>query len=189
MTVFALAAATDVEQVTELAQARARPLSFEYGTFRRLAEALTHEATPRCPRPGSDQRSVIAAWFGETRDTGGVHRVVIVGPTSAPWAEIPESVEDDLGHLRRPGLEVVDVTTGAEASVCPILGQDRGIRAALGHPRGLPTIRRSVAALTSAMSRIMGWSAARVGAALCGFGGRRPSRDMCGRRISSARAL
>jgi hypothetical protein len=39
MTVFALAEATDVEQVTELAQARARPLSFGYGTFRRLAEA------------------------------------------------------------------------------------------------------------------------------------------------------
>jgi hypothetical protein len=42
-----------------------------------------------------------------------VHRVVIVGPTSARWAEIAESVEDDVGHLRRPGLEVVYVTTGA----------------------------------------------------------------------------
>jgi hypothetical protein len=65
-----------------------------------------------------------------------VHRVVIVGPTSAPWAEIAESVEDDLGHLRRPGLEVADVTTGAEASVCPILGQDRGIGVVHGHPEG-----------------------------------------------------
>mgnify|MGYP001823080825 FL=1 len=39
--------------------------------------------------------------------------MVIVGPTSAPWAEIAKSVEDDLCHLRRPGLEVVYVTTGA----------------------------------------------------------------------------
>jgi Asp/Glu/hydantoin racemase len=42
-----------------------------------------------------------------------MHRVVIVGPTSAPWAEIATSVEDDLAHLRRPGFEIVYVTTGA----------------------------------------------------------------------------
>lgn len=39
--------------------------------------------------------------------------MVIVGPTSSPWAEIAESVEDDLDHLRRPGLEIAYVTTGA----------------------------------------------------------------------------
>lgn len=42
-----------------------------------------------------------------------VHRVVIVGPTSAPWAEIAESVEIDLRRLRGPGLELSYVRTGA----------------------------------------------------------------------------
>ena len=46
------------------------------------------------------------------RDTRYVHRVVIVGPTSAPWAEIADSVEDDLRHLQRPGLKVSYVSTG-----------------------------------------------------------------------------
>lgn len=39
--------------------------------------------------------------------------MAIVGPTSAPWSEIAESIEDDLRHLRRPGVEVSYVTTGA----------------------------------------------------------------------------
>lgn len=37
---------------------------------------------------------------------------MIVGPTSRSWEEIAESVEDDLRHLRRPGLELSYVTTG-----------------------------------------------------------------------------
>jgi Asp/Glu/hydantoin racemase len=40
-------------------------------------------------------------------------RVVIVGPTSAPWADIAASVEDDLRALRRPGVDISYVTTGA----------------------------------------------------------------------------
>lgn len=39
--------------------------------------------------------------------------LVIVGPTSTPWAQLATSVEDDLRHLRRPGLEIAYVTTGA----------------------------------------------------------------------------
>lgn len=39
--------------------------------------------------------------------------MIIVGPTSSPWAEIAGSVEDDLDHLHRPGLEISYVTTGA----------------------------------------------------------------------------
>lgn len=41
-----------------------------------------------------------------------MRRVVIVGPTSAPWAAIASSVDEDLRHLRRPGLEISYVTTG-----------------------------------------------------------------------------
>jgi allantoin racemase len=41
-----------------------------------------------------------------------MRRVVIVGPTSAPWAEIAPSVDEDLRRLCRPGLEISYVTTG-----------------------------------------------------------------------------
>lgn len=42
-----------------------------------------------------------------------MRRVVIVGPTSAPWEEIADSVEDDLRQLQRPGVRISYLTTGA----------------------------------------------------------------------------
>jgi Asp/Glu/hydantoin racemase len=40
-------------------------------------------------------------------------RVLIVGPTSSPWADIAEGVEADLARLRRPGVDVAYRCTGA----------------------------------------------------------------------------
>ena len=40
-------------------------------------------------------------------------RVLIVGPTSSPWAEIAEGVEADLARLRRPEADVSYRCTGA----------------------------------------------------------------------------
>ncbi len=40
-------------------------------------------------------------------------RVLVVGPTSSPWAEIAEGVEADLARLRRPGVDLSYRCTGA----------------------------------------------------------------------------
>jgi 2'-5' RNA ligase len=40
-------------------------------------------------------------------------RVLIVGPTSAPWAGIASEVESDLARLRRPGVDLSYRCTGA----------------------------------------------------------------------------
>jgi Asp/Glu/hydantoin racemase len=40
-------------------------------------------------------------------------RVLIVGPTRSPWAEIAEGVEADLARLSRPGVDVAYRCTGA----------------------------------------------------------------------------
>lgn len=40
-------------------------------------------------------------------------QLVIIGPTSLPWTDIADDVEDDLRALRRPGIEIDYVTTGA----------------------------------------------------------------------------
>ena len=39
--------------------------------------------------------------------------IALIGPTSSPLAEIAEEVEADLRRLRRPGLELRYLTTGA----------------------------------------------------------------------------
>ncbi len=40
-------------------------------------------------------------------------RIAVVGPTSMTWDEIADDVEPDLARLRRPGVEVAYVLTGA----------------------------------------------------------------------------
>lgn len=40
-------------------------------------------------------------------------RVLIVGPTSAPWSELAADVESELERLRRPGVELEYRCTGA----------------------------------------------------------------------------
>ncbi len=40
-------------------------------------------------------------------------RIAVVGPTSMTWDEIADDVEPDLARLRRPGVEVAYVPTGA----------------------------------------------------------------------------
>jgi 2'-5' RNA ligase len=40
-------------------------------------------------------------------------RILVVGPTSAPWAAIAAEVEADLARLRRPGVDVSYRCTGA----------------------------------------------------------------------------
>jgi Asp/Glu/hydantoin racemase len=40
-------------------------------------------------------------------------RILVVGPTSRPWAEIADEVEGDLARLARPGVELVYRCTGS----------------------------------------------------------------------------
>ena len=42
-----------------------------------------------------------------------MHRLLIVGPTSASWEDVAEEVIRDLERLRRPGLELSYRCTGA----------------------------------------------------------------------------
>lgn len=44
---------------------------------------------------------------------GTVLKVLLVGPTSAPWATIEAGVEADLARLARPGVELTYRCTGA----------------------------------------------------------------------------
>jgi Asp/Glu/hydantoin racemase len=91
-------------------------------------------------------------------------RIVLIGPTSAPWASIAAEVEADLARLARPGIELVYRCTGAgpaairsaadAAAAAPhvvsaVAGAARdGFDAAIvdcAHDPGLDAARRAVA--------------------------------------------
>ena len=48
-----------------------------------------------------------------THDSGDQVKVLLVGPTSAPWDTIESEIEADLARLARPGVQLTYRCTGA----------------------------------------------------------------------------
>jgi hypothetical protein len=86
-------------------------------------------------------------------------RILLIGPTSAPWDEISEEIERDLARLARPGVELSYRLTGAgpraivsdddERAAAPhvvaavVQAEDDGFDAAIVDCTGDPRLERA----------------------------------------------
>ena len=68
--------------------------------------------------PGGTRWAVLPLSSASLCETHAVLRILVVGPTSAPWSAVADEVTADLARLTRPGIELeYRCTGGGPASI------------------------------------------------------------------------